>query len=163
MGFDAFLKIATIPGDSTDEKFKDHIEVLSYSHGLSQPNIGTVSGSGSHAAGRADIGHFSIIKRLDKATPKLALACANGEHIKDVTLIMRRSGGKEKVKFMEYKLTDVIISSAQTSGGASEDLPTESVSFAFGKIEWIYTDTDMKGGKKGDVKAQWDCTKNKGA
>jgi len=161
MAFDAFLKIAGIPGDSSDSKFKDCIEILSYSHGVSQLHVGSVSGSGSHSAGRADVGHFNIVKRLDKASPKLALACCNGEHLKDVTLTLNRSG-KDKVKFMEYKLTDVLVTSAQGSGSPS-DVPVENVSFTFGKIEWTYTETDLTGAKKGDVKTSWSLKENKGA
>ena len=54
MAFDAFLKIATIPGESTDDKHKDWIEVLSYSWGVSQQTSGSRSsgGAASAAAGR---------------------------------------------------------------------------------------------------------------
>jgi hypothetical protein len=34
MAFDAFLKIDGIPGESTDDKHKDWIEILSFAHGL---------------------------------------------------------------------------------------------------------------------------------
>ncbi len=37
MAFDAFLKIDGIPGESTDDKHKDWIEVLSYGVGIQQP------------------------------------------------------------------------------------------------------------------------------
>ena len=37
MAYDAFLKIATIDGESTDSKHEKWIEVLSYSWGASQP------------------------------------------------------------------------------------------------------------------------------
>jgi len=161
MAADAFLKIAGIPGDSQDDKFKDCIEILSYSHNVSQDTNSSISGSGSIASGRTNVDKFHITKRLDKSTPKLAFACCNGEHLKDVTLTLNRAG-KDKVKYMEYKLTDVVITSAQV-GGAAGDVPHENVTFAFGKIEWIYTDTDMKGGKKGDIKTSWDCKTNKGA
>jgi len=36
MAGDCFLKIDGIPGESTDDKHKDWIEVMSYSHGVSQ-------------------------------------------------------------------------------------------------------------------------------
>ncbi|GAO92520.1 hypothetical protein PSA5_07405 [Pseudomonas syringae pv. actinidiae] len=36
MAFDAFLKIDGIPGESLDDKFKDWIEILSYTHGATQ-------------------------------------------------------------------------------------------------------------------------------
>ena len=46
MAFDAFLKIDGIPGESTDSKHKDWIEVLSYSTGITQPTSGSASTGG---------------------------------------------------------------------------------------------------------------------
>jgi len=165
MAFDAFLKIDGIPGESTDDKHKDWIEVLSYSHGISQPSGGSRSTGGAATSGRADHQDFSIVKVLDKASPKLDLSCCNGKHIKTVTLELCRAT-EDKQKYMEYKISDVIVSSVRPGGSAQggETLPLEEVSFNYGKIEWTYTATDHKTGKPaGDVKAQWDSTANKGA
>jgi type VI secretion system secreted protein Hcp len=163
MAFDAFLKIDGIPGESTDDKHKDWIEVLSFNHGLSQP-AAAISSGGGRAAERCQHQNFSIAKVMDKASPKLALNCCNGAHIKEAKLELCRATG-DKQKYMEYKLTDVIVSS-YSPGGASqggETIPLEQVSFNYGKIEWTYTETDHKTGKpKGDVKAHWDLTTNKG-
>jgi type VI secretion system secreted protein Hcp len=163
MAFDAFLKIDGIPGESTDDKHKDWIEVLSYGSGLTQPTSATASSSGGATAQRADFQDFGITKALDKASPKLALACADGMHIKQVTLELCRAGG-DKVKYMEYKLTNCVVSSHQDSGSAhgADNLPTESVSFNYGKIEWTYTQqkrADGSGG--GQVAAGWDLQTNK--
>jgi type VI secretion system secreted protein Hcp len=38
---DAFLEIDGIKGESTDDKHKDWIEILSYSHGVSQSGAGS--------------------------------------------------------------------------------------------------------------------------
>ncbi|MGQ9575806.1 MAG: Hcp family type VI secretion system effector [Thermoguttaceae bacterium] len=165
MAFDAFLKIDGIPGESTDDKHKDWIEILSYSWGLRQPASGSSSTAGGRSAERADFQDFSVVKALDKASPKLFLACANGQHIKQVKLELCRAAG-DKQKYMEYTLSDVIISSVRPGGSAQggETLPLEEVSFNYGKIELSYTETDHKTGKpKGDVKANWDLTANKGA
>jgi type VI secretion system secreted protein Hcp len=162
--FDAFLKIATIPGESTDEKHADWIEILSFSHGLSQPAGGSRSTAGSGTGQRGDHQDFTVVKFLDKASPKLALACCKGEHIADVTLALHRATG-DKQKYMEYKMSDVIVSSVSPGGSSKQDdaLPLETVSFNYGKIEWTYTATDHKTGKaSGDVKSHWDLTKNSG-
>jgi type VI secretion system secreted protein Hcp len=164
MAFDAFLKIDTIPGESTDDKHKDWIEVLSYNHGLSQMSSGSKSTGGARSAERCDHQDFTIVKALDKASPKLALACCRGEHIKKVQMTLNRATG-DKQKYMEYVLSDVIVSNVRPGGSAQGDgkLPLEEVSFDYGKIEWIYTETDHQTGKpKGDVKTNWDLTANKG-
>jgi type VI secretion system secreted protein Hcp len=165
MAFDAFMKIDGIPGESTDDKHKDWIEILSYSSGVSQ-HSGSASRSdaGAAAGGRAEFQDFSITKKIDKASPKLFLFCANGKHIKDVTFELCRATG-DKQKYMEYKLSDVIVSSARPSGSpqGGEEVPVEEVSLNWGKLEITYTETDHKTGKtKGDVKSHWDTVANKG-
>lgn len=164
MAFDAFLKIDTIPGESSDDKHKDWIEILSFSHGVSQMSSGSVSSGGSRSAQRCDHADFSIVKSLDKASAKLNLACCNGEHVPTVQVELCRAGG-DKQRYMLYKMEDVMVSSVRPGGssGGGESLPMEEVTFSYGKIEWTYTETDHKtGAKKGDVKAHWDLHTNKG-
>jgi type VI secretion system secreted protein Hcp len=161
MAFDAFLKTTTIPGESEDSKHQNWIEILSYNHAVSQPMSGSVSSGGSRTVERCDHADFTITKKLDSATPKLALSCCDGTHIKEVTLELCRSGG-DKLKYMEYKMSDVIVRAVTPSGVSNGDLPVEQVSFAYGKIEWTYTETDHKtGAKKGDIKGGWDLHQNK--
>jgi type VI secretion system secreted protein Hcp len=164
MAFDAFIKIDGIPGESTDDKHKDWIEILSFSHGVSQPRSGSVSSGGSRSSQRTDHSDFSVIHALDKASPKLNLFCSNGDHIKEITVELCRAGG-DKQKYMEWKLEDVIVTSVRPGGSSSgeESLPLEEISFAYGKITWTYTETDHKTGKaKGNVSANWDLHGNKG-
>jgi type VI secretion system secreted protein Hcp len=163
MAFDCFLKIETIPGESADDKHKDWIEVLSYSTGVSQSSSGSQSTAGGRSSGRADFADFSVVHSLDKASPKLALACAKGEHIKSVTMTLNRATGN-KEQYMEYKLEDVLVSSVRPGGSAigSEALPMEEINFNYGKITWTYTETDKKtGAAKGKVSAAWSLVENK--
>jgi len=81
MSYDMFLKIDGINGDSADDKHKQWIEVNSYSHRISQPVGGAISAQGVHTGGRADHADFSIVHRLDSATPNVALYCCTGRHI----------------------------------------------------------------------------------
>jgi type VI secretion system secreted protein Hcp len=164
MAFDAFLKIDGIDGESQDDKHKDWIEILSYSSGASQPGAGARSSGGAASAERVNLQDFSVVHTLDKASPKLFVHCCNGKHIKEIKLELCRATG-DKQKYMEYKMSDVIVSSVRPGGSAQggEALPLEEVSFNYGKIEWIYTATDHKTGKpKGDVKGNWDQVANKG-
>jgi type VI secretion system secreted protein Hcp len=162
--FDVFLKVDSVPGECTDDKHKEWIELLSLHHGLSQAGSGSASSGGARSAERCDHDNLSITKTLDKASPKLSLFCCNGTHIKEIKVELCRATG-EKQKYMAYTLNDVIVSSVRLNGSAQGEgsLPTEEVSFNYGKIEWTYTETDHKTGKaKGDVKAHWDLVTNKG-
>lgn len=93
MAFDAFLKIDGIPGESTDDKHKDWIEILSFAHGLEQPAQSTASSAGGATAERVNHAPYEITHFLDKASPKIYEACCTGKHIKDVTIELCRAGG----------------------------------------------------------------------
>ena len=160
MAFDCFLKIEEIPGESTDAGHEEWIELLSYSHGVSQPVSGAVSSGGSLSAERCDHQDFSIVKTLDKASPKLNLFCCNGQKLDKVSVELCRAGG-DKQKYMEYIMTEAIVTSVRPGGSAQggEALPLEEVSFKYGKIEWIYTPTKAS---EGAIPAWWNLSDNTG-
>ena len=161
MAFDAFIKIDGIDGESTDEKHDNWIEVISFDHGVSQTVSSSASSAGGASAERASFQDFTFSKQLDIATPALALACADGTHIDEVTIELCRSG-TDKVKFMEYKLTNCLISNVNVTGGSNgSELPTEHVSLNYGKITWEYAKQDRQGGKiAGNMATGWDLQKN---
>jgi type VI secretion system secreted protein Hcp len=162
MPFDGFLKIDGIEGESTDDKHKGEIEILSYSQGVSQSITGTASATGTFTGQRADLTPITITKQLDKSSPKLAAACANGDHIKSALLTLHRAGGDKK-QYMEYKLTDVLISSYNVGGASAGEggVPVEEVALHYGKIEWKYTVVGLDGKPAGNVSAGWNLKENK--
>lgn len=161
MAVDMFCKIEGIEGESTDDKHKNWIEILSYNWGVNQP-VSMASGTGGRTGGRADFQDFSITKVLDKASPNLALHCANGKHIPKV-IVELCLASEEKHTFMKYTMEDVVVSSVSPGGAADggESRPLESVTFNYGKIEWEYTPIDQTGKKGAAVKQGWDLETNK--
>lgn len=163
MAFDAFIKIDGIPGESSDDKHKEWIEIINYDHHIEQPASSTASSVGGATAERVNHGTFNFVHQLDKATPKLLEACCTGKHIKEVTIEFCRAGG-DKVKYMEIKLEQVLVSAVSENGASSAEsgFPSEAVSLSYGKIKWTYTQqkrADGAGG--GNVSAGWDLTANK--
>ena len=160
MASDAFLEIDGIKGESTDKEFKDQIEILSYSWGVSQAASGTASSSGGGSVARADFQDLSIVKELDSASPLISKACWSGKHISKVVLRLNRAGGEKRVKYMEYKMENVIISSVSIGGGGG-GIPTEAVTFNYGKLTTTYTKQARPGGGgAGEIPAGWDLEKN---
>ncbi len=158
MAFDAFIKIGDIEGESTDNKHAGWIEIKDYSTDITQTISSTASSSGGASAERADFNDFSITKQLDKATPKLALACANGTHFDKITIELCRAG-TDKVKFMEFILSNCLLSSISMSAG--DEFPEETIGINYGKVEWSYVQQNRQGGYAGgNVSAGWDREKN---
>jgi type VI secretion system secreted protein Hcp len=152
---DIFLKLEGIEGEAQDDKHKNEIEVQSFSWGVS--NGGTFaagSGGGSKHANFQDV-HFT--KLADKSSPKLMLACATGEHIKNGVFTFRKAGTKEgQVEYMKIKLTDLLVSSYQLSDHSGADLPSEQISINFSKIEKEYKEQKQDGSLGGAVTAGYD-------
>ena len=132
-----FLKIDGISGESTDEKHKDWIEILSFSHGMNQPTSGA-SGSGGRSSARVNMADFSVAKEVDKSSPYLAQACCDGRHIKEVKVELCQST-QDKHTYMMYTMENVIISGFTPGGTGDGSKPMENVTFNFGKIKWEYT------------------------
>ena len=91
---DYFLKIEGIPGESQDAKHKDEIQVLSFSFGESQS--GTMAFGGGGGAGKVQMQDFHFMMNVNKASPKLFLACACGEHIPSAILTARKAGKEQQ-------------------------------------------------------------------
>lgn len=146
--FNTYLQIEPIKGESTDDKHKNWIEVLSFSHGLAQHGSGAISGGATRVAGKVDVQEFQITKRLDLSSPYLNKNCCLGKHLDKATIEICKSTGVNKEVFMKYTFENVLITSVNIGGGQGQEFPMESVSFSFGKIKWEYNHLDNKSGAK---------------
>ncbi len=135
MAVNAYLFIDGVEGPSTSKA--GHIDVLSFSWGVSQTSVYGTGASGKEAkAGRADFSNLSIMKVLDKTTPLLCDHCASGDILKKVYILYDKPVGTEQQDYFRIYLKDALITSVQLSG--SNENPTESVSFAFQACEIAY-------------------------
>ncbi len=155
---DYFLKLDDIEGESQDSQYKDHINVESFSWGLT--NTGTFATGGGGGAGRAQFQDFRFTMGVNKASPKLMLATATGQRIKMGALYGRKSGERQQ-EFYKITFTDVLISSYQTGGSAGDVVPTDQVSFNFAKIEFSYTPQKADGSLDSPVTAAYDLKQNR--
>jgi type VI secretion system secreted protein Hcp len=146
-----FLKIKDIPGESADKSHSKEIDILSL---LWSNAVQSSRTAGASKASPGDL--LSITKYIDKSTPKLFESLATGKHIDEATLVVRKAGSTP-VEYLKYTLQDIMVTSYSTSGSA--DIPTESISFSYGKIEVQYTELNADG-TPGKVTVQgWDYTK----
>jgi type VI secretion system secreted protein Hcp len=154
---DMFLKLDGIKGESKDSKHKDEIHIESFSWGLTQQGAGGSAGGGG--TGKVSVHDISITKVLDASTPALILHCANGKHIKE-GLITVRKAGENPVEYLKIKLTDILVSSVQEAGHGAAVL-TESLSLNFSKFQVAYQEQGADGKAAGSpLEIGWDIKAN---
>lgn len=155
---DYFLKIKGIDGESEDSKHKNEIEVESWSWG--ETNAGSHSLGRGGGAGKVSMQDFNFTMRVNKATPKLMLACATGDHIPEATLYARKAGGDQQ-EYLAIKFTDLLVSSYQTGGSSGDIVPVDQISLNFSKIEYEYKEQKKDGTMGSPVKVGYDIKANK--
>jgi type VI secretion system secreted protein Hcp len=160
MALDIFLKVDGIKGESTDAQHREEIELASFSWGASQQ--GSVHTGGGAGAGRASFQDLLVVMNVSQAGPQLFLACAKGQHIREVILTCRRATGRDRRDFLRYTLSDVVVSSYQASGHASDDsAPAEQISLTYGQFKVEYWPQKAEGSQAAPVTAGWDLGSNR--
>lgn len=138
-----FLKLSNgIEGESKDKTKATEMDILAFSWGVSQSgtrHLGTGGG-----AGKCNVQDISLTKYIDKASAKIAQACAQGTHIDEAVLTVRKAGD-EPVEYLVYTLTDCLITSYSTGGSGGEDRLTENVTINFAIAKFEYKGQDGKG------------------
>lgn len=156
---DYFLKIDGIDGESSDHKHKNEIELQSWSWG--ETNSGSHGTGAGGGAGKVSMQDFHFVMTMNKATPKLMLACAGGDHIKEAKLTCRKAG-KEQQEFLTITFNDLLISSYQTGGSGGADIvPTDQISFNYTKMKMEYKEQLPNGTLGSAVTAGWNVKENK--
>jgi type VI secretion system secreted protein Hcp len=155
---DYFLKIDGVESESTDAKHKGEIELESYSWGESQS--GTAGKGGGQGAGKVNPQDFSFVKRVDKSSPVLFIACATGTPYKNAVLTARKAGVGQQ-EYFKITMEEVLVSSYQLGGsGTSDVVPMEQVSLNFAKLEMVYKEQKADGSLGGEVKQKYDFAAN---
>jgi type VI secretion system secreted protein Hcp len=102
---DMFLKMDGIAGESTDEKHKGEIEILSFGWDIA-PRSGDLVGRTAKVCAH----DISFVKYVDKASPLLVSNAIVGTVIPKATLSVRKAGAGQQ-EFMVLELNSVLVSS----------------------------------------------------
>ena len=159
MAADYYLQITGVPGESKNAKHKDWIDVFGWSFGESNP--GTLGAGGGAGAGKVQMQDFHFTTRMSKASPKLFLACANGQHMKEAKLVGVHAGAMQQ-EYLTWTFSDVLVSSYQTNGSEGADDVMDSVSLAFSKVRVEYKLQKADGSLDKAISAGWDLKSSKG-
>jgi type VI secretion system secreted protein Hcp len=157
MATDMFLDLGQkIKGEAIDAAFKDTIQVLAWSWGLS--NSGTFHMASGGGAGKANFQDISFTKYIDTASCPLISACGTGEHITTAKLVVRKAGGKPII-YWTMTMTNVLVTSYSTGGSGGEDQLTENFSLNFQKFKIEYAKQNEKGMAQAAGNVSWDIAK----
>ncbi len=149
MAGDMFLKLADIDGESKDDAHAGEIDILSWSWGMT--NAGSMDSGGGGGTGKCSVEDISITKYVDASTAKLGLCCAQGSHIKEGTLVVRKAGG-DPMEYLVIKMSKILVTSVSTGGSGGGDKITENLSLQFAEVEVNYKvqkDDGSAGAKNG--------------
>jgi len=160
MPADYFLKIDGIEGESQDDSHKNEIQLVGFTWGESQE--GAAEAGGGATAGKVSMHNFSFKMESNKASPKLFLACANGQAIKEATLTCRKAGESQQ-EYLKWKIEEVIVASFETSSneGNGTAMPTDKVELGFSRISIEYKPQKEDGTLDAAVTAGYDLKKMK--
>ena len=153
---DAFLDLKSgyVKGESPEEGYKECIQLLSWSWGCS--NAGSASHGGGEGVGAVNVQDFHFTMTMNAASAPLMTLCTTGKHFPTAIFTQRKSTGDETPqKFLEITMSDVMVSSYQTGSGGPE-LPHESCSINFSKVQMEYFVQGADGKLKSAGKMGWD-------
>jgi type VI secretion system secreted protein Hcp len=159
MAVDVFLKLDGIKGESTDDKYKNEIDVLSWSWGMTQSGT-THLGPGA-GSGKVQVSDLSFSKYCDTATPAIMKHCCDGKHIPSGLLVVRKAGGESQVEYFKVKMEEILITSYQT-GGSKDGLDriVEHLTLNFAKYLATYTSQTVKGTAGAAASQGWNMATN---
>lgn len=153
-----YMKLGDIKGESTDEGHEGSINLLSVSHDI---NRETKASGTTRARASATFGDIMVEKSLDKSSPKLQEAIAEGKSFPTAEIEFTRSVGERgEATYLKYELKNVMITSYSFHGNAAGDpIPVDTISLNFGEIKVTYTEFDENGNSKGNVEYTWKVEK----
>ena len=117
-----FIKFEGLDGESKDKNHKGWSDLLSFNQITSRQDS-------TSARDNPSISEISVVKELDKSSPKIAESIAMGKVIPKVEVQLTKNDDT----YYSYELTNVIITSYTLSGDA-DDRPTEEITLYYEKI-----------------------------
>ncbi len=157
MAVDIHMDVEGIQGESRDEKYMQSVEIKEYGWGMASPRD---SFSGA-ASGAARVDNFTVVKRVDAATPKFMSCLLQNRRIRKVSVAFRKAGlqadGKVNMDFYVVTLEEVFVIGWQPAGMDGE-APLERVTLNFRKFKTSYRAQKQDGTPEGVIEASWDAS-----
>jgi type VI secretion system secreted protein Hcp len=155
---DVFLKLGDIEGESTDAKHKGEIDILSYSQSFKNAVSDATGGGGG--AGKVTCGDITVLKNIDKSSPKLIQQVVTGKHI-DKAVLTFRSVGRAALEYYVVTLEDVLVTSIDQTDQNNPARIFERVTLNSAQFKFSYQQQKADGQLLPAVQFGFDCRTNK--
>jgi type VI secretion system secreted protein Hcp len=131
-----------IKGDVTATGWVGWIEISSFQFGIGRGISSPTGGSADRESSAPSVSEITISKDQDTSTGPMLTAALQGEGVTVIIDFVKTSAG-QLAKYMEYTLTNTLISGFSTSSGG--DRLSESISLNFTKVQVDPTTIDAAG------------------
>ncbi len=148
-----YLKIPDIPGESQASGHEEEIDIHDISWTIFRPVVGDTGSTRSR--GDVVLEDLVVAKAVDKSTPKLMEACADGKEFPEIIISLRKDSGEAHLDYLKITLTNVRVTSYDIDGSDQSGVPLSSTSFIYEELKVTYTEFDDTGASKGNVEMNW--------
>ena len=157
-----YMKYADLEGDVTAPGHEGWANVLSMNWGMSR-GISTPTGTSQERESSAtSISDVTVVMDLDKLSTNLMKEAAAGQG-KEVIVHLMQTGQDSPEVYMEFKLTNTLVTSWSTDAAGDVGKPTVVVGLNFTKIDYNYSEFDNTNAKSGQYPGSYDVTTGKAA
>lgn len=154
-----FIKFERINGESRDSEHREWCDLESFNQQIyiednTSRDTRTTRRDSRIARGKT----ISVVKKIDKASPKIMESLTSGQRFPKVNIdVVRRSADRNTV-FYQYELKEVFVTKYNLKTNESER-PTEEITLKFEEQKVIYTLYDNSGQVAGRFETVWSGTR----
>jgi type VI secretion system Hcp family effector len=151
---DTFLFIDGVEGEVQSKGHEKWIEILSYT----QTFRNTLPTTGGAGAGKVSCGDITVLKSIDKSSPKLIEGVVSGKTYAQVKIDFTTVSGKEGlITYYKVKVDDVQFVSIEQTDQPDEARIVERVTLRGGKFDYEYSTQKQDGSTGPAVSFAVDC------
>ena len=143
-----FIKFEGMDGESKNVNHRGWSDIQSFSQELEANLTGQSTG---RRAAEPTGKNISIMKRIDRSSPKIMEALIKSKRIPKVEIEIATS--RNDVIY-RYELKNVVVTKYVVMG-SEEDLPMEEIIIGFEEQKIIYTEYDNTGRSRGNVETEF--------
>lgn len=140
MGFDCYVQITGIPGESEDSNHKQWIDTLSVNYGMHRPLE-----TGGRVSGRTEFSPVVITKPVDISSALLARALFENTNIPKIEIQFCKTDSGQ-TPYLVIVLTNAKVADydqvGNGKGSGQTPMPVDTVVLSYGEISIVYTQLD---------------------